>query len=647
MRRAWVIGLVLACACACACACGCGASGGGGVPVDASAPPDAGVDAAAPDAARDAPAPGDTLPPDDAAAPDDASLTHECPTGAALCVGYASRRACVDTADGRRWRDETCGAGAGCLGGACVAGACADECDLGAVDGARTCGLYDMGADDFVAPDAAGSLHDRARAYTEWLRRDGMAAGGVGSARYADPPTYSEISYMDGIGDSAIWTGTYLAAEALRLKATGAADARAEVIRLVNTLHLWFNVSGDPGVLARFATPAGTTWPFGLGDLDCTPGTSSHCNVPYAGASYDSIGHISRDQYQGVMLGYALAYEALGEHDEATRALIRADVVALVTELMKDRQVAVKLVWNGTALPKFTVTMRFVVLCTAEMEDGAVKIVLDSNNYNNSEMFGFQEFTPDLADIVRQIPLMGWVPNIPRASSAIMLASFFRVALLATDGVPAYAAQRQAILDYYLAHGGAGGNVHDWLAVAGSYAETATCGNSYFGHNISMQPMYNLARLEDDAALRATIRNTVLAGKMWPLFRDTKNSFFAYIYAANAAAPEAGATTTAATQLGQFPPPPRVNVPVDLRADPRYEPHESGCTDQVSHTTAVDIADRPAGDFTWQRHPWGLFDWGNLAQTQPGVDYLVAYWLGRQHGFLTDDAAGRCLRWRP
>ena len=128
-----------------------------------------------------------------------------------------------------------------------------------------------------------------------------MAAGGVGSARYSDPPTYSTIAYMDGIGDSAIWTGTYLAAEALRLKATGAADARANVKQLAETLHVWLNVAGDPGVLARFAAPAGTVFPFGVGDLNCGDGRS-HCDVPYAGSSWDYIGHISRDQYQGVMV---------------------------------------------------------------------------------------------------------------------------------------------------------------------------------------------------------------------------------------------------------------------------------------------------------------------------------------------------------
>ena len=71
----------------------------------------------------------------------------------------------------------------------------------------------------------------------------------------------------------------------------------------------------------------------------------------------------------------------------------------------------------------------------------------------------------------------------------------------------------------------------------------------------------------------------------------------------------------------------------------------SGCTDQVAHTTAVDVGDRPVGDFLWQRHPWGLFEAGDLSQTEPGVDYLVAYWMGRRHGFITDDAQGHCLRW--
>ncbi len=133
---------------------------------------------------------------------------------------------------------------------------------------------------------------------------------------------------------------------------------------------------------------------------------------------------------------------------------------------------------------------------------------------------------------------------------------------------------------------------------------------------------------------------------MWPEFVHTKNVFFSYIYAANAPAPGAEVIDSAAAQLAGFPPPPRVRVPVDLRFDPRYVPHQEGCTDQCRHDNAVDVAERVVSDFIWQRNPWGLFDGGNPHQTYPGVDYLVAYWMGRFHGFLDDDTPGRCLAWR-
>jgi hypothetical protein len=621
---------------------GCGGNGGGVTP-DGGNPSDGAPDGVTPgDGPRDGGGGGDGLQSD---AGGDGAVTNECATGEQLCLSATRRRYCADGAGGRTWQEADCATGEGCVQGTCTSGACADECNLGDVDGARACELYDLGTAAWVTPAPAASLHDRARAYNQWLRRDGMAAGGVGSARYSDPPTYATIAYMDGIGDSALWTGTYLAAEALRLKATGAADARANVKHLTETLHTWLNVSGSPGLLARYAVPSGTVFPFTVGDHSCAS-SSNHCGVSYAGGTWDYIGHISRDQYQGVMLGLANAYEALGEADEATRALIRDDVVELVEELMKERQVPIKFTFNGTVIPQFNVTMRFVVLAPAEMDNGAVVLILDTNNPDASEMYGFQEFIPNLQDVAKQIPIIGaFVPAIPRASSAIMLASFFRVALLVTAGVPGFASRRAAILDYYQNHGGEGGNVTNWLEVAKSYGDLNQCGESYFGHNISMEPMYNLARLEDDPALKATVRNDVLGAKMWPLFRATKSSFFSYIYAANVASPEAGAVTTANAQLAQFPVPPRVNVAVDLRLSSEYPDHQSGCTDQVAHTTAVDVGDRPVGDFLWQRHPWGLYDPGNPAQTQPGVDYLVAYWMARHHAFLTDDTTGRCLRW--
>ena len=104
--------------------------------------------------------------------------------------------------------------------------------------------------------------------------------------------------------------------------------------------------------VSRWAQPAGKVQPMTVGDLNCAnPGGSTHCNVDYDGKKWDYLGHISRDQYQGVMMGFALAYEALGEVDEPTRAIIRDDVVELLQELMKDRTVKMQVTYNGTSLP--------------------------------------------------------------------------------------------------------------------------------------------------------------------------------------------------------------------------------------------------------------------------------------------------------
>jgi hypothetical protein len=346
-----------------------------------------------------------------------------------------------------------------------------------------------------------------------------------------------------------------------------------------------------------------------------------------------------------VMLGYAAAYEALGETGEAHRALIREDVMELVQELMLERDVPVRITLDGVPIPAFTIHMRYAVVAPMEMSSGAVQIILETSDLGAAEMSGFQEFMPNLGHLVSQIPLLGWATNIPRSSSAIMLSSFFRVAMLVTDGVPGFEADHDAFVDYYYHHTGEGGNVTDWLNVARTWSYTSACGDAYYGNNISMQPMYNWARFESDLTVRQGVLYDVLEGRMWSSFESTKNSFFSFIYAGNVPTHAAPVVTSAVDQLSQFPLPPYVKVTRDLRSDPDYMPHEEGCEDQAGHHTAVDVGERCAADFIWQSKPWDLVCTGDPYTVYPGVDYLVAYWMGRRHGFMDDDAAGRCLAW--
>ena len=292
------------------------------------------------------------------------------------------------------------------------------------------------------------------------------------------------------------------------------------------------------------------------------------------------------------------------------------------------------------------VNARFVVVHQAELVNGALDLRVDTNNTGDSEMYGFQEFAPDLADLVREIPAFAWVPSLPRPSSAIMLASFFQVALHVSDGVAAHKNRRDAILAYYTGHAGKGGNVHDWLTIAQGWSAGTGCGGNYYANNITMMPMYDLARLETDPSRKTLIVDQILGAKLWPAFANTKNVFFSFIYAGARSGAPANVVSDATAQLAQFPAPPRIHRAVDLRSDPKYPSHDGQCQNQIDHASAVDVGDRAVDGFIWQRNPWELYDPGNPAEVLPGTDYLIAYWLGRRHDFLADDTPSRCAALR-
>jgi hypothetical protein len=625
---------------------GTGIDGGSGDTDGGGASTDSGNSADAGPGVDGGPGP-DAGPANDAGSNGDggSSGTDGCTVGESQCTAHNTRRHCVAAGQGTTWQNETCTAGSGCFAGDCAAGQCADACNLGQTDGSRTCELYDLANDNWVSPNPGASMHDRSRAYREWLHRDILHYGGVNDAIYSDPGTWANVTFHGGMGDSAIWTGTYLAAEALRYMDTGSIEAFENIKDLVETLHRSFNVVGHPGVLARWTAPAGMS--NDNTELDCDA-PYHHCNVSYDGQLWDYQGHISRDQYQGVMLGYALAYEALGEAGESHRALIRDDVVEFVKELMKERTVTLDITWNGNHLGQFDVDVRHFVLNPEEMtDDGALVMVADSENQDDSVMTGFQEFQPNWGDMISQIPLLGLFTWIPRAGSAVMLSSFMRVAMLVTKNVPGFETDFADFMDYYLNNPEAtGGNVQDWIGVADGWFYNDDCGGSYYANNIVMEPLFNWVRLEDDPALKNQILNDVVAARMWPEHEFTKNSWFFFMYGAFDPVAYASATTEGASQLAGFPAPPHLRPAVNLTLDPRYLPMEDGCQNQTNRGTAVDVSERIASDFIWQRHPWGLFDTGRPNIVYPGVDYLAAYWLGRSHGFIDDDAPGRCLAWR-
>jgi hypothetical protein len=208
---------------------------------------------------------------------------------------------------------------------------------------------------------------------------------------------------------------------------------------------------------------------------------------------------------------------------------------------------------------------------------------------------------------------------------------------MVSEGVPGFEARAAALRAHYER------NVEEWLDIAADWQLRQDCGEAYFGANIAFLPAYIWARVESDPGRGERIRRDVLRDGIWSEVSSHKNVLFAFLYAAQAPAGDATDAVVAdhLRQLERFPAAPNLATPRDLRG--RY-PESGECRGRSA--VAVNVDERVPTSFMWERHPWTLFDPGTPHRMFPGVDYLLAYWLGREAGFIADDAGGTCLRWK-
>lgn len=519
----------------------------------------------------------------------------------------------------------------GCFRGRCASDACADECVLGESSTRGTCRLFDLAMGAAVGAAPQTSLHDRARDYDAWLHRWSLHEGAVLDPRFTDA-NHTTLEHLGGGGDASIWTGTALAAFALDALATGSPVAEAHVTELAATIHRAFAVSGDPGYLARLVVPAASAAP--IEEVRCTS-PRWHCGVPFGGSTVHWMGDTSRDQYTGAVLGAALAY--LATDDAAVRTALRADLATLGRELMTPHTLPIHAELAVSGVPVTidrTVTLENVVAAPSEMVGGRVVLTGDPSSQSGS-MRGFREFLPDLGALVG--PLTGISVAIPRAASAMMLGAFVATAVRVTRDDPTYAKEHQALADY-LAQRGPG-----WIDVAARWsAENVGCDDTYYPNHFAFVAASLWALMDDDPARAARVRSEILDARLDAALGADKNVYFTFLWgAARGLPPSTPRLRAAADLLASFPPGPRVRMPVDARD--RY-PATAGCNAPPMSDVALALPDRPVTDFMWQRSPRVTFDAGDPRVVFPGVDYLVAYWLGRRSGFVDDDRPHTCAR---
>ena len=128
-----------------------------------------------------------------------------------------------------------------------------------------------------------------------------------------------QVASYTRCGDSALWTGHFLAAEAFRYKITQAPDALSNLKGAIAGLKSLADVTGT-NVLARCLVPVNSPYAAGIRNEEAANGVYTNSS-----AGFIWVGNTSRDEYSGALFGLAVAY------DMVTDATIRSSISDLVT----------------------------------------------------------------------------------------------------------------------------------------------------------------------------------------------------------------------------------------------------------------------------------------------------------------------------
>lgn len=328
------------------------------------------------------------------------------------------------------------------------------------------------------------------------------------------------------------------------------------------------------------------------------------------------------------MFGMSLAYDATD--DEAIKEIIRARVVEFVEQLMVDDEYELDIIVNGDNLGSKDLDL---VHCVFTDDQGDLAVVIDTDDVENARFNGLQCFTPNMGDIVSQLPFpLSLLNDIPLRTQAIQLGGMFMVALQVTYNVPAYATRRSAILSHYNSY------FSEWYDMADGWEDTSDCASGYHGKNIAHLPLYNWIRLE--STNKWNLQYDVLETRTWPAVWDHKNVLFAFITASQA---RAGWNVqyiidSHVTQLQGFP-----TAPYNAPAQNNYGEYTEDPSCSGNATVAIDVEDRLHDNFMWETQPFNLYTSGYPNYLYPAHDYLLAYWMGRYYGYISEDSANKCL----
>ncbi len=395
-----------------------------------------------------------------------------------------------------------------------------------------------------------------------------------------------------------LWSGIYLASQALRYEVTGEAEAQDNARRVVSGLRDLTRVTGVEGLYGRTMAKPGVSYDNdGSGNPEYWPDSTA---AGYEGWRYHN--DVSQDGYAGLMFGYGVALEHFKDKD------LLADVGQLALEVGRH------IVKNG------------LQIIDADGE------VTEHGRLYHSALDNFPGF------------------------NAMLASSFVKVAQRGGDDPDLddyyYGCMMQ------MRRGVDCPDIEDPNVTLGTYIESMEemlflfmpdkCGMNYDNFDMCYQAIYPLVRHEQDPELHERLIGVLRQGMYYnddPTFRsmdEIGNAMFTFIYAAlTGDGPEddprlAEAVDDAVCTLKNFPP-----VKFD-RFIPKGDQEEVCRTrlDEPAAAERIPLSEYHFDNYLWRLDPYQIQEEDrpeNRRMVFSPEDFLIAYWLGRYHGLIRPD----------
>ena len=409
-----------------------------------------------------------------------------------------------------------------------------------------------------------------------------------------DLKTFDKVGMSDNVG---LWSSMYAASQAYRYAATGSGEALENLRRIIRGEHNMMKITGVPGLFTRvYINPALPGFPTAESLKAMYPDCDlkvAHCKRfnevtegEFAGLWFKN--DVSKDEYSGHMFTMAVVWELIA--DGEIRGMVR-DIALQVGDHLIDNQLRITDI------------------------DGVV------TTFGKMYALSFEDY-PGFNAVLS----LSWL-RLAATVGGGRYEDFYKNCLLQKRG------KRQCIKDEDPAP------YTDYFDAIGLDGE---CQTNWNNHNMAQLSMYHLIRNETDPAQKTKYR-AAFRDNMWapddpfPM-RDQKKTLYTMFYLVNRDPadqwPEASARDAICT-MKIFP------ETKEHKAVDTVSKYQSKCLARGGDPMAdvvIPIDEVDMDNFLWTGNPYEL----EQAPAEPKnvespEDYLLAYWMGRYFGFISED----------